>query len=54
METMRVCAEISLDAIKKNIALMKSRLPENTKLYAVIKADGYGHGAIPIARALES
>lgn len=49
----RVCARIDLDAICQNISNMKANLPEQTKVAAVIKADGYGHGAVPIARVLE-
>lgn len=33
---------------------MKNNLKEGTRIIAVIKADGYGHGAIPIARLMES
>lgn len=54
METKRVCAEIDLDAVKKNISIMKSRLSGDTRLYMVVKADGYGHGAVQIARAIEN
>ncbi|MGL6199516.1 MAG: alanine racemase [Lachnospiraceae bacterium] len=49
----RVCARIDLDAICQNISNMKANLPEQTKMAAVIKADGYGHGAAQIARVLE-
>ncbi|WP_156290043.1 alanine racemase [Oceanobacillus salinisoli] len=43
-------AEISLDAIKDNVKAFKNHIQSNTKFMAVIKADGYGHGAIEIAR----
>lgn len=33
---------------------MKENLKEDTKIIAVVKTDGYGHGAIPIARMAES
>ena len=46
-------AEIDLDAISKNIRMMKEKLKPDTGILAVIKTDGYGHGAVPIARALE-
>lgn len=49
----RLCAEIDLDAIDHNLAFMRGRLSGGTKICAVIKADGYGHGAVPIARHLE-
>lgn len=50
----RVWAEIDLDAIVENAKLLKECSGEQTKLIAVIKADGYGHGAVPIARELET
>lgn len=48
----RVCARIDLDAIEYNIHNMKKRLVEGTRIIAVLKMDGYGHGAVPIARML--
>ena len=53
MDKMRICAEIDISAIKHNIDLMYSKLSDDMKLYMVIKADGYGHGALPIAEAFE-
>jgi alanine racemase len=41
-------AEIDLDAIRHNVRRMK---PDGAELMAVVKADGYGHGAVPVARA---
>lgn len=49
----RVYANINLDAIHHNVENMKKLLKPGTKLMAVIKADGYGHGAVPVAEALE-
>lgn len=49
----RVCAQINLDAIRENIRSMKRNLPEKTKIIAVVKADGYGHGAVPAAKAMD-
>ncbi len=48
----RVCARIDLDAIEYNIEKMKEKLDSQTKIMAVMKMDGYGHGAVPIARML--
>lgn len=48
----RVCARINLDAIEANMEHMKSNIKKETKIIAVIKADGYGHGAVPIAKML--
>lgn len=45
--------EVDLDAITYNIENMNHHIASDTKMIAVIKADGYGHGSIPIARELE-
>lgn len=49
----RIEADINLDAIRKNIELMRSYIPKGKKLLAVIKANAYGHGAIEVAEALD-
>ncbi len=49
----RVYAKIDLDAIAYNIEQMKRNLSPKTDMIAVIKADGYGHGAVQIAEMLE-
>ena len=49
----RVWAEVDLDAIWKNMVHMKENIAEKTKILAVIKTDGYGHGGVPIAKMLE-
>ncbi len=49
----RVYAKIDLDAIAFNINQMKENLNPLTQIMAVIKADGYGHGAVQIGRILE-
>ena len=49
----RICAEIDLDAIAWDFEAMRSNIRSDTKIAAVIKTDGYGHGALPIARLLE-
>lgn len=46
-------ATINLDAIRHNYRLAKSVAPEQQAI-AIIKADGYGHGAIKLAEALEN
>lgn len=48
----RVRAVVSLDAIAHNFAEMKKQIAEETKIIAVIKADGYGHGAKAIAHLI--
>lgn len=52
-EDCRVYAKIDLDAICTNIKNIKKHIKPQTKIMAVIKADGYGHGAVPIAKALD-
>jgi len=44
-------AEIDLNAIKSNLNAIKSKVG-NRKIIAVVKANAYGHGAIPVARAI--
>lgn len=51
-ENKRVRAMISLDAIAHNFAEMKKQISQGTKIIAVIKADGYGHGAAMIAKLI--
>ena len=48
----RIRAEIDLDAVRFNFESMKNNLTPGTKMAAVIKADGYGHGAVQIARLI--
>ena len=49
----RIFAKIDLNAIEKNVAGVRSRIPTDTKIMAVIKADAYGHGAVTLAHFLE-
>ena len=49
----RVYARIDLDAIVSNVERMKRRMNDDTKIMAVIKADGYGHGSVQVAEMLE-
>ena len=49
----RTFAEVNLDAIENNFNELKKCVSSNVKLCAVIKADGYGHGAIEIAHLLK-
>ncbi len=51
---MRVNACIDLDAIHKNLMNMKENISPTSKLMAVIKTDGYGHGAVTISKEIES
>lgn len=49
----RVYARVDLDAIAYNMEQMKQRIGEGAQIIAVIKMDGYGHGAVPIAEMFE-
>lgn len=49
----RVYATVDLDAIRFNMDSMKANIAPETKIVGVIKTDGYGHGAVPIAKELE-
>ncbi len=46
--------EIDLDLLRGNLAVLRTALPSGVRLEHVVKADGYGHGAVPVARALEA
>lgn len=48
----RVQAEVNLDAIYHNAVSAKALTAEGTKFMAVIKADGYGHGAVILSEVL--
>lgn len=50
MDYKRCYAVISLPAIYNNLKEVRSRIPEGTSLLAVIKANGYGHGCVEIAK----
>ena len=49
----RTWAEISLEAIRHNFKEIKSRIDGKAKICCVIKADGYGHGAVEVAHLYE-
>lgn len=49
----RVCAHIDLDAILHNLEQMHAHIDADTRIMAVIKADAYGHGSVPIAWEME-
>ena len=49
----RAYAKIHLDRIEENMKAMQANLTPGTKMFGVVKADGYGHGAIPVAKTIE-
>jgi alanine racemase len=48
----RALARVNLAAIERNVARLRAALAPGTGLCAVVKADAYGHGAVPVARAV--
>ncbi len=52
-EFQRVYAQIDLDVIRNNVICMREHMAPHTKIMAVLKTDGYGHGCIPIAKCID-
>ncbi len=50
----RSWAEIRLDRLEHNFRTLQARLPEGCICLGVVKADSYGHGALPVARRLQA
>jgi alanine racemase len=48
---LRALARVNLAAIERNVARLRSGLGAGAELAAVVKGNGYGHGALPAARA---
>jgi alanine racemase len=46
--------EIDIDALRENLSVLRSIVPPGTRVEPVVKADAYGHGAVPVALALEA
>ena len=53
IEYRRISAEIDLDALTHNLDEIHRCISDGTKIIAVVKADGYGHGAVPLAEVME-
>lgn len=53
MDYHRIYAKIDLNAAAENLRLARKKIPAETKLMLVVKADAYGHGAVMIAREFE-
>lgn len=49
----RTWAEISLNAIEHNYNVIRNKVADDTKVCCVIKADGYGHGAVELSQVYE-
>jgi len=49
MQPRRVWAEIDLDAISRNLQRLRFRAGADRRVMAIVKANAYGHGAVPVA-----
>ncbi len=49
----RTWAEISLENIRYNYRTIRRTLPKGCRFVGVVKADAYGHGAVPVSRLLQ-
>ena len=47
-----VWIEVNLDAVKKNLRAIRRHIPHKSKIMAVVKANGYGHGSIEVSLLL--
>lgn len=50
----RVYAKVDLDVIYQNALAVRKKIGDDVGLMAVVKADAYGHGAVPIASHLNT
>lgn len=46
--------EVDLDALAWNLKAVQTHLSSRCRIMAVVKADAYGHGAVPVCRRLEA
>lgn len=51
-EKQRTWAQISMSALEHNYRALRAMLPEGCRFLGVVKANAYGHGAVPVAREL--
>jgi alanine racemase len=52
-EVLSTWVEVDLDALASNLRIVRSLVGPGVKLHLVVKADAYGHGAVPVARVAE-
>jgi len=45
--------EIDLEALRSNVRHVRRQIGQNVQVFGVVKSDAYGHGAIPVAHAIE-
>ena len=48
----RTWAEIDLDALAHNYRMLRAHVGPAVKFLGVVKADGYGHGAVQVSRTI--
>ncbi|MBQ6430520.1 MAG: alanine racemase [Oscillospiraceae bacterium] len=48
----RTWADISLDNLNHNYQALRAKVPSGCRFLGVVKADAYGHGAVPVSRRL--
>ncbi len=48
-----VWAEVNLGALRHNLRVIRSHISRSTDILAIVKADAYGHGMIPVAETLK-
>jgi alanine racemase len=48
----RIWAEVDLNNVKKNIEGIRKSINPATKIIGIVKADGYGHGAIAVSKTI--
>lgn len=53
MTNYRCFAAVDLSAIDHNLTQLAKRIPAGVKVMAVVKADAYGHGSVPVAKHIE-
>src|SRR3990170_8844522 len=52
LEGRPVWAEVSLTALEANLRAMRRHIGTQRKILAVVKGNAYGHGAVPVSKAL--
>ena len=53
MRTLPAWVEVDLDALASNLRLVRGIVGPRVRIHLVVKADAYGHGAVPVARVAE-
>ena len=48
----RTWANVDMDALAQNYKVIREHIPDGSKFLGVMKADAYGHGAVPVSHAL--